>query len=151
MADCCAGRAERAWESLQKIMPDSRWNPSAHSGCEPYVFTNMYFGPENPRAGETSFAWVTGTAGWMLRAVTQYMFGFHPAYNGFSIRPCVPAAWGDCELLRQFRGDTYVLHIRRRGPNGRVARLFYDGAPVGADRLPLAGDGGEHRITVELE
>ena len=90
VADCVVGRGNEAYKTMLKILPDSIENPSTHSGCEPYALTNMYFGPDNPRSGETMFAWVTGTAGWMFRAMTQYMLGFYPDYEGFNIEPCIP-------------------------------------------------------------
>ena len=42
LMDCCTGRGEKALKTLKKIMPDSKENPSAKSGAEPYVFTNCY-------------------------------------------------------------------------------------------------------------
>ena len=148
VADCLLGRGNRAYETILKIMPNSETNPSTHSGCEPYALTNMYFGPDNPRRGETLFAWVTGTAGWMFRAVVQYMLGFHPEYDGFTLAPCIPAEWGEVTLTRKFRGDTYKLTIKN--PDGKqsgVSKVLLDGKETGS-HVKLAGDGKEHEITV---
>ena len=148
VADCLLGRGDKAYETILKIMPNSETNPSTHSGCEPYALTNMYFGPDNPRRGETLFAWVTGTAGWMFRAVVQYMLGFHPEYDGFTLAPCIPAEWGEVTLTRKFRGDTYKLTIKN--PDGKqsgVSKVILDGVEV-SGCVKLVGDGKEHTITV---
>ena len=152
VADCCAGRGNKAIETFMKIMPDSKENPSDHSGCEPYVFTNMYFGPANPRAGETAFAWVTGTAGWMFRAVTQYMMGFHPGYDSVTIKPCIPDWWGECSMKRVFRGDTYLLKIINRNKSqNKIRRIMVDGKEIKGNTFKIFGDGKEHSIVVEME
>ncbi len=151
VADCCVGRGNEAYQTLMKIMPDSEFNSSDHSGCEPYVFTNMYFGPDNPRAGETSFAWVTGTAGWMFRAVTQYMMGFYPGYDRIIIKPCIPDIWRKCSLKRAFRGDTYLLKItNQNGNQNKVARIIVDGTAINGNSFPVFHDGKEHEIIVEM-
>lgn len=151
VADCIEGRGNKAYETISKILPDSSTNPSTHSGCEPYVVTNMYFGPDNPRKGETLFAWVTGTAGWMFRAITQYMAGFHPSYDSFTINPCIPAEWKNVNLIRKFRGDTYKLEIHN--PNGSqsgINELKVDGKVMDGNRVPLFADGKTHTIQITM-
>jgi cellobiose phosphorylase len=151
VADCCIGRGDQAYETVLKIMPDSSGNPSDASGCEPYALTNMYFGPDNPRAGQTMFAWVTGTAGWMFRSVTQYMLGFHPGYDDFTINPCIPGHWTDCKLKRTFRGDVYDITILNpEGKQSGVRKLIVDGQEWEGNTVRIFGDGGTHSITVEL-
>ena len=151
VADCILGRGAKAYETISKILPDAPSNPSDKSGCEPYVVTNMYFGPDNPRKGETLFAWVTGTAGWMFRAITQYMLGFHPSYDSFTINPCVPKEWDKVTMTRVFKGDTYKITINN--PNGAecgVKSLTVDGVAVDGNVIDLFGDGKEHEIIVEM-
>lgn len=151
VADCVAGRGNEAFGTYSKILPDSAGNPSDHSGCEPYAFTNMYFGPSNPRAGETAFAWVTGTAGWMFRAVTQYMLGFYPGYDRIQIRPCLPEDWTSCSMKRVYRGDTYQLTIRNEhGRQCGVKRLAVDGMEMAGDTFPIFKDGLTHTVEVDM-
>ena len=150
VADCLLGRGDKAYEDMMKILPDSATNPTEHSGCEPYALTNMYFGPDNPRRGETLFAWVTGTAGWMFRAITQYMCGFHPSYNGFTLNPCIPADWKEISVRRKFRGDTYLITVKN--PDGKqsgASKVTVDGKPADA-YVALFGDGKEHTIEIVM-
>ncbi len=113
VADCFADRADIALSSYRKVMPDSADHPSAVSGCEPYAFTNQYFGPDNGRAGESITGWITGTAGWMYRAVLEYMAGIQPDYEGFHILPSLPTEWPSVEVERILRGKRYHILIRR--------------------------------------
>jgi cellobiose phosphorylase len=111
VADCFAGRPEEALRSFRKVMPDSDGHPSAVSGCEPYAFTNQYLGPDNGRAGDSISGWITGTAGWMYRAALEYMAGIQPDYDGFHIRPCLPAEWPSISVKRVLRGKRYFIEI----------------------------------------
>lgn len=152
VADCYIGRGNEAFETLMKIIPDSDENPSEHSGCEPYVFTNMYFGPDNPRAGQTAFAWVTGTAGWMFRSVVQYMLGFHPGYESVIIKPCIPETWEECSMKRVFRGDVYLLKIiNKNKAQSKVRKILVDGSEIQGNEFRCFLDGKQHEILVEME
>ncbi len=151
VADCITGRGNMAYETLCKILPDSKWNPSEHSGCEPYALTNMYLGPENPRAGETMFAWVTGTAGWIYRAITQYMMGFFPGYRGITLEPCLPSDWKSCSYTRTFRGHIYQVTIRNgNGKQKGVTSCTVDGIPVTGNQIPIFTDNKTHHIMIEM-
>ncbi len=147
VSDCIAGRADEAYETIQRIFPDSKSNPSEYSGCEPYALTNMYFGPDNINAGKTTGAWVTGTAGWMFRAIVEYMLGFYPGYDTISIRPCIPTQWKQVSMVRSYRGDTYHLEIIR---TGRGYELAMDGERIEGDTIKICSDGKAHRIVVKL-
>lgn len=150
VADCLMGRGNKAYEDMLKILPDSETNPTEHSGCEPYALTNMYLGPDNPRKGETLFAWVTGTAGWMFRAITQYMCGFYPSYDSFTLNPCIPSDWKEISFRRKFRNDTYIVNIKN--PDGKqngVSSVTVDGIETN-NKILIFNDGKEHTIEVIL-
>lgn len=151
VSDLIQGRGNEGYQTLLKIMPDSQWNPSGHSGCEPYAFPNMYLGPDNPRKGETSFAWITGTAGWVYRSVAQYLLGFHPEHYGFTIDPCIPSGWGRVTGSRKFRGDTYEIEILQKSDSCKgVRKLWLDGIERDHRHIPVIGDGKTHFIRVIL-
>jgi cellobiose phosphorylase len=150
VADCIGGRGDKAYETLMKIIPNSDINPSIHSGCEPYALTNMYLGPENPRAGETLFAWVTGTAGWIFRLVTTYILGFHTGYNDVEIKPCLPSGWRNCSYTRYWRGGTYHVSITNPESSGcKVKEIKVDGKIIEGNKIPMFTC-GEHKIDVVL-
>ncbi len=129
VADCVAGRPEEALRSFKKVMPDSAEHPSATSGCEPYAFTNQYLGPDNSRAGDSLSGWITGTAGWMYRAVLEYMAGVQPDYAGFHIRPCLPKEWPSVSVERVLRGKRYFIEITEDS-------VTVNGEPLDGDFVP---------------
>ena len=113
VADLTAGRADQAMASFLKVMPDNAGHPSSVSGCEPYAFTNQYLGPTNGRSGDSISGWITGTAGWMFRAVVEYFCGIQPGYKGLTINPCFPKGWDQVQVTRRLRGKTYDVTIHR--------------------------------------
>ena len=48
-------------------------------------------GRRPPREGKNS--WLTGTAAWMWYAITQFILGIKPSYEGLEINPCIPSDW----------------------------------------------------------
>jgi cellobiose phosphorylase len=120
VADLVAGRADRALSSWRKVMPDNPDHPSIVSGCEPYAFTNQYLGPTNGRAGDSISGWITGTAGWMFRAVVEYFCGIQPGYHGFRIHPCLPSEWDQVSVERTLRGKRYSIQIARENDSYAV-------------------------------
>lgn len=133
VTDIVAGRPDEALRSWRKVMPDNAAHPSIVSGCEPYAFTNQYLGPANGRAGDSISGWITGTAGWMFRAVLEYFCGVKPGYHGFSIEPCLPAEWDHVHIHRVLRGKTYEIKVDR-SPDGY--RIEVNGAVYRGGELP---------------
>lgn len=127
VADLMAGRPDQALRSWYKVMPDNPGHPSTLSGCEPYAFTNQYLGPTNARAGETINGWITGSAGWMFRAVPEYFCGVRPGYRGFEIKPCLPSCWRRVSVRRHMRGTRYDIEIERTGGE---TRILVNGKPL---------------------
>ncbi len=151
IADCVGGRGDHAYASFIKALPDSPSNPSTHSGCEPYVFPNQYLGPENPRAGETQFAWMTGTAGWYYRAMTEWMIGVRADHDGLMIDPCLPSHWKECSLERDFRGSRYRIKILNpEGLQKGQLNIEVDGTTHQGNQIPIYNDGKTHEVSVTL-
>lgn len=145
--DIVAGRPDNAYETLLKVMPDSPHNPSEKSGAEPYVLTNMYLGPEHPRAGQTLISWVTGTAGWVYRLVTEYMVGFKVEYDEIVIKPCLPKVWNVINYKRVYNGCCYDITVK----NNSGEKLFkVDGEIKENNSVPKYNDGKTHKIEIHI-
>lgn len=145
-ADCILGRAEEAYRSLREILSD---NPVLENcGVEPYAVTNMYLGPENPY--DAKFApcsWITGTASWMYRCITEFIFGVSAEYNGLKVAPCIPKELDNVKISRRFRGATYHITIRR----GEEGSILCDGVKVDGNILPIYEKGTTHEVQVCLK
>jgi cellobiose phosphorylase len=79
--------------------------------AEPYIYSSNIFGPESDKFGLANVSWLTGTAAWMYIAVTQYMFGIKPKWNGLEINPCLPKEMLPARVTRVFRGCRYEITI----------------------------------------
>ena len=138
-ADCILGEGERAYRTLKSISADNPKNPD--SGVEPYAVTNMYIGPESPYlAGYAPMSWITGTAGWIYRAITEYMLGVKPTFEGLTVSPAMPRGWSGVTVTRRFRGETYNITFKASDR----ACLVVNGKEV--DTLPLSTAGSEHNV-----
>ena len=146
VADCLLGRGDKAYETLKKISYDNPKN--AGNGVEPYAFSNMYIGPENKYlSGYAPMSWVTGTAGWLYRAITEYMCGVRAEKGGLKIAPCFPKAWKEARITRIFRGATYEIELKR----GKENQIFMNGEPIEGDILPIAKRGEICKVTVFIK
>ncbi len=150
IADCLLGRAEAAGRTLLKMLPFGP-HRAAITG-EPFVVPNAYFGPQaGYRHGEAGDSWVTGTAGWLVTAITGYVFGLRPTLEGLRVEPCLPPSWPTCRIRRTFRSAVYDVTFRRAAgaAGNRVERIAVDGETLDGTLLPHA-PGGTFGVDVLL-
>jgi len=106
------GRGDYAWDYYRKICPSYTEEQSALHKVEPYVYSQMIAGKDAARPGEGKNSWLTGTAAWNYYAITQYILGIKPAYDGLEINPCIPSTWKEYTVKRKFRGAIYNITIQ---------------------------------------
>jgi cellobiose phosphorylase len=125
------GRGDQAWEYFRKICPSYTEANSELHKVEPYVYSQMIAGKDAARPGEAKNSWLTGTAAWNYYAITQFILGIKPAYNGLEINPCIPADWKQFSVKRLFRGGEYQINITNpQGVCKGVASIMVDGQPI---------------------
>ncbi len=113
IAECILGRADRAYKYYSQLLPmlaqekAGEWRYKA----EPYVYASNIFGPESDKFGLANVSWLSGTAAWMYIAVTQYMLGVKPTWEGLKFQPCLPSEWKNVTIKREFRGKTYNFKL----------------------------------------
>ena len=143
------GRGDYAWEYFRKICPSYTEENSALHKVEPYVYSQMIAGKDAARPGEAKNSWLTGTAAWNWYAITQYILGIKPAYNGLEIDPCICSQWKEYTVRRRFRGGIYEITVQN--PDGvckGVRDMILDGQKVEGNIVPCSP--GEHKVTVIL-
>jgi cellobiose phosphorylase len=145
------GRGERAFEYYRKIAPAYLEERSEVHKLEPYVYAQMVAGRDAYRPGEAKNSWLTGTAAWNYYAITQFILGIRPGYDGLEIDPCIPPGWDGFTVTRIFRGATYHIEVRNpRHVSRGVRQMSVDGRPIGAGAIPVAAPGTRHEVIVEL-
>ena len=143
VADCLLGRGDNAYETLKKISYDNPNNPD--NGMEPYAISNMYIGPESKyRKGVAPMSWVTGTAGWMYRAIMEYIIGIRAVKNGLLIAPCFPKQWGHVRVERKFRDATYNIEFIR----AEKFSIAIDGEEIEGNVLPIGKKDSVYNVVV---
>ena len=141
------GRGDYAWEYFRKICPSYTEENSALHKVEPYVYSQMIAGKDAARPGEAKNSWLTGTAAWNWYAITQFILGIKPAYDGLEINPCICPEWKEYQVKRKFRGAEYLITV----PNGvckGVKSIEVDGQPI--EGCIVKHSAGTHTVKVVM-
>jgi cellobiose phosphorylase len=147
IAEAILGHGERALDYYLRINPSHREALSDLHRCEPYVYAQTIAGKDSPAFGEAKNSWLTGTASWNYVAITQWILGIRPDFDGLRVEPVIPAGWAGFSATRAFRGVTYHIDIRRRGPGNTLA-LKVDGQPIAGTLVPILE---KDQVSVEVD
>lgn len=150
IAETFLGRGDYAWEYYRKICPSYTEEISELHKVEPYVYSQMIAGKDAFKPGEAKNSWLTGTAAWNYYAITQFILGIKPDYNGLEINPCIPSDWKGFEVTRKFRDATYLIDIRNTGVNRGVKSIIVNGKALSGNIIPLQPAGSVNKIEVVL-
>lgn len=143
------GRGDYAWEYFRKICPSYTEEHSALHKVEPYVYSQMIAGKDAAKPGEAKNSWLTGTAAWNYYAITQFILGVKPAYDGLQINPCIPSAWKEFSVKRIFRGAEYDITVKNPdGINKGVKQITVDGNTISGNIV--AHSPGKHIVEVVM-
>jgi len=149
IGETVVGNGNRAWEYYRKICPSYLEDISELHKTEPYVYAQMVAGKDAFKPGEAKNSWLTGTASWNFYAITQFILGVQPDYDGLLVDPCIPTDWKGFKVSRKFRGAEY--HIDVQNPNGvskGVKEIIVDGKSQTSNLIPLFEDGEDHEVKV---
>jgi cellobiose phosphorylase len=149
IAECIAGRPDRAFEYYRKICPAYLEDIQELHRMEPYVYSQMIAGKAAVRHGEAKNSWLTGTAAWNFVAASQWLLGVRPEFDGLRIQPSLPADLPSVEVTRRFRGSTYRIRIRNSGRAAADQRITVNGKPADSCVVPPGAPGSEITVTVE--
>ncbi|WP_405375311.1 GH36-type glycosyl hydrolase domain-containing protein [Pseudobutyrivibrio sp.] len=138
IAETCIGRGDRAFEVYKKTCPSYIEDISEIHRTEPYVYSQMVAGADAKFHGEAKNSWLTGTAAWTFTNISQYILGIYPTLEGLSVNPCTPAAFGDFNVTRVYRGVTYNIEIKNPNKVQKgVSSLTVDGVEVQGNVIPF--------------
>ena len=145
------GRGDRAWEYYTKICPAYLEEKSDLHKVEPYVYCQMTAGKDAARPGEAKNSWLTGTAAWNWYAITQFILGIRPDYDGIRIDPCVPTSCEGFSVHRRFRGADFEITVSNPGHVSKgVASLSLNGIPLEGNLIPVCPAGSVNKVEAVL-
>lgn len=148
IGETVAGRGDDAWEHYTKICPAWIKDQTLHK-VEPYVYCQMVAGKDAARPGEGKNSWLTGTAAWNWLAITQYILGIRPTYDGVEIDPCLPNTMTEYTVKRKLRDSELIITVKN--PNGKskgVSLITVDGKPIDGNIVKALP--GKHVVEVEM-
>ena len=121
---CQMGESIRAVELFDKISPIQHTETTEETEIyrtEPYVVAaDIYSVP--PNAGRAGWSWYTGSAGWMIRFVLQWVLGFEVRGDKIQLVPNIPESWEGFEIIYR-PGDGKEQHYAYQNP------MFHKDAP----------------------
>ena len=91
VADCMMGEGDRAWRTLQRLVPASGLLSAEETGAEPFTVPNAYMGPEWPKPNWTYQGWWTATVDWIQMALIEHIFAPRPIIRGCVLIRACPA------------------------------------------------------------
>lgn len=150
-AEAVVGRGDKAFDYYTRIAPAYTEEYSDVHKLEPYVYSQMVAGKDARRFGEAKNSWLTGTASWNFVAISQFILGIKPEYDGLAIDPAIPADWDGYKVTREFRGDIFNIDIKN--PNHvstGISKMIVDGKEVEGNIIPVFSDGKQHEVEVIL-
>ncbi|NNC12907.1 glycosyl transferase [Planctomonas sp. JC2975] len=150
IAEARVGRGGRAYDLYKKIAPAFREEISDVHRLEPYAYAQMIAGKQAVRHGEAKNSWLTGTAAWNFVAISQYLLGVRPDYDGLVVDPRIGPDVPSFTVTRGLRGATYVITVTNSGADGAVAKLTVDGAAIEGNLVPHAPAGSTVRVEAIL-
>jgi cellobiose phosphorylase len=145
VAEALYGDPERAWDYYTKIAPAfiERGDQKLRK-VEPYVYCQMTSGRDAAVEGEGKNSWLTGTAAWNWLAISQYLLGIRPDYDGLIVDPKLPAKVGEFKVTRKWRGATYEIVAKP----GVQKELRLNGEALKGNKVPQQQEGTTVKVEV---
>ena len=150
IAETMLGNGDRAFEYYRKIAPTYLEDISDLHKTEPYVYAQMIAGKDAFKSGEAKNSWLTGTAAWNFYAITQYILGIRPDYEGLIIDPCIPKDWDGFIVQRKFRNANYNITVQNpKHVSKGIKEILVDDEKLTSNTIPVFfEDGKNHSVKV---
>ena len=114
---------------------------------EPYIYSQMIAGKEALRHGEAKNSWLTGTAAWNFVAISQYILGIHPDFDGLRLKPVLPDHLDNITVTRKYRENTYEINIIKDSNNKGV---FMNNKRLESDLVPYLESDEVQKVLVRI-
>jgi cellobiose phosphorylase len=149
IAEAMLGNGAAAHDYYLRINPSKREEISEVHRCEPYVYAQTIAGREAATYGEAKNSWLTGTAAWNYLAITQWILGIRPEFEGLRIDPCIPPEWDGFRVERAFRGRQLQIMVHNPSHISHgVSRVELDGREIQGNLVRFTAEGDEHQVDV---
>jgi cellobiose phosphorylase len=151
MAEAMLGHGNQAYEYLRAYLPAAYNTKAEIREIEPYVVCQSTHAKYSPKHGASRIPWLSGSATWTYYAISQYILGIRPEYNGLTIDPCIPSDWDGFTATRKFKGCHFEIKVSN--PNHvekGVARLELNGRAMDANFMDAQLFEKKNKVVVTL-
>jgi len=100
----------------------------------------MIAGKDAVKPGEAKNSWLTGTGSWNFVAISRYLLGVRPEWDGLLVQPCMTKNVQEYTVVRRARGATYNIHVKNSGA-AASAQLTVNGKKIEGNLVPYAKPG----------
>ncbi len=146
-----AGEGDQAFKYYSEIAPAFTEETSDLHKTEPYVYGQMIAGKDASNFGQGKNSWLTGTAAWNMVAISQYILGIMPDFDGLKIDPSIPHEWDGFKATRKFRGADYNITINNPDHVCKgVKKLTVDGKEIEGCVVPFESGKKVYDVVVTL-
>jgi len=150
------GDGDKAGELLEIFDPirkSDTLEKLQHYKVEPYVECADVYSVA-PHAGRGGWTWYSGSAGWLYRAIVEWVLGFRLKGDRLLVEPCIPRRWKGFAMTYRRGNTTWKVEVENPGRACRgVAAIELDGVTlqVSGAGIPLADDGATHHVRVVMQ
>lgn len=154
-----AGEGDQAFKYYSEIAPAFTEETSDLHKTEPYVYGQMIGGKDagsdigrpGKNFGQGKNSWLTGTAAWNMVAISQYILGIAPDFDGLRIDPSIPSAWDGLSANRQYRGAMYNIKVTNPDHVCKgVKKMIVNGREVAGNIVPIEEGTKEYNVEIVL-
>ncbi|MDI9477600.1 MAG: glycosyl transferase, partial [Bacillota bacterium] len=152
IAEAMLGNGDRAFEYYLSYLPARHNDIADQYTMEPYVYCQFITGKEHPyHFGRARNSWLTGTAAWSFVAISQYILGVRPDYDGLIVDPVIPREWESYKIYRRFRNKDFYIEVKNpdRVSTG-IKELRVNGELVEGNLIPLEIMQEENQVDLVL-
>lgn len=144
------GQGDRAMRFYDSLLPYNQNDRIEVRQAEPYSYCQFIYGAEHQAHGRARHPWLTGSAGWSYTAVTRWILGVRPGFDGLTIDPCIPKDWPGFEVQRRWRGAFYRITVRNpSGVSKGVKEVTLNGRPI-SGAVPPQPTGSDNEVIVVM-
>lgn len=139
IAEAILGNGNRAYEYLRAYLPAAYNSKAEIREIEPYVVSQSTHSKYSPKYGASRVPWLSGSATWTYYAISQYVLGIKPEYNGLRIDPCIPSDWDGFSVKRKFRNKIFTIQVDNKNHVEKdVVQIKLNGEYIHGNLIPLS-------------
>jgi cyclic beta-1,2-glucan synthetase len=145
------GDGDKAGELLEIFDPIRKSDTPdkvARYKVEPYVECADVYSVA-PHVGRGGWTWYTGSAGWLYRAIVEWVLGIHLRGEKLLLEPCIPRQWKGFAFTCRRGASEYRIQVDNPGHACRgIASVEVDGVRLqdSAAGIELHDDGQTHLV-----